>query len=401
MIKVEKKEVIDIFRRIKEMLKMRRVNRNVLFLLGFLFVLSAIFIGSRNNSASDTASENNIDEVLAGGVIEVNNTQEEKPTEDLSLSRVSIGLGLSDILSFLKIDESVVTGHKSAIIKVPSEVDSIQKAIDGAESGDVVLVSAGEYKGTIIMKDGVSLIGEDAETTILDGNEFGNVVTFKEIKNTETRFENFTVRNAKENLSGILIENSSPLVNRNIVLQNDYDIYVKGESSPAIQHNKLSESKAGVQIFNLSEVENSNPFIVDNLIFGNKKGINIYKGNAIIEHNTISFNSAYGIEAGATFGIYLTEATAGIRNNVITDNGVCEICGGIYIDAKSEGVIIDHNDIWNNQNNFVCFGGCTMEDNNLSEDPMFENGLLFEFNLKAESPFLVSGSDGQKLGARL
>jgi len=42
-----------------------------------------------------------------------------------------------------------------------------------------------------------------------------------------------------------------------------------------------------------------------------------------------------------------------------------------------------------------------MGDGNLSDDPHFENGIQYDFSLKADSPFLTSASDGQKLGARL
>lgn len=298
------------------------------------------------------------------------------------------------------IDEAASLFQENRTIKVPQEAQSIQKAIDEAKSGDVVMVSAGEYKESITMKDGVSVIGENAQTVILDGDKKGNVVTFKDAGNKETRFENFTVKNSGENLSGIMIENSSPIINRNILLQNDYDVYIKGESSPIVQRNRISESKAGVQVFNLDEPKNSNPVILDNVIFGNKKGINLYKGGALIEHNTVSFNSLIG-ESGATFGIYLANASADIKNNIITDNGICELCSGIYADEGSHDVKINYNDLWNNQGNFVCFGKCDMGGNNISDDPHFEDSIAYNLSLKADSPFLASASDGQRLGARL
>jgi hypothetical protein len=155
-----------------------------------------------------------------------------------------------------------------------------------------------------------------------------------------------------------------------------------------------------VQIFNLEEPKNSKPAISDNLIFGNKKGINIYKGYAAVDHNTVSFNSLIG-ESGATFGIYLAGSSANIVNNIITDNGICELCSGIYADEGCHDVKIDYNDLWNSQNNFVCFGKCEMGGNNLSDDPRFTNGVQYDFSLSADSPFLSSGSDGKKLGARL
>lgn len=378
----------------------RKQKMILAFILVIIFILPVVFLNFQKNKDQSPSVVMDVDEMLSNEKAEIENK------ETISGSNSDVFLKLLKSFSGLSVTsldgDGSVSLRASQVIKVPSEADTIQKAINAALEGDVILVAAGEYKENIVMKNGVSVIGENAEATILDGQKMGNVVTFKGISDqNNSRLENFTIKNAQENLGGIFIEDSSPIINRNIILQNDYDIYIKGESSPVLQRNRLSESKAAIQIFNLSDVQNSNPLILDNVIFGNKKGINVYHGNATIEHNTISFNSAYGIDAGATFGIYMTSASALIKNNIITDNGTCEICSGIYIDDKSQNVSISSNDLWNNQSNFVCFGGCSMEENNRSEDPMFANGLLFDFNLKAESPVLSAGSDGQKLGARL
>ncbi|MFA7171223.1 MAG: right-handed parallel beta-helix repeat-containing protein [Candidatus Paceibacterota bacterium] len=400
MKKIEKRKAIDIVLKIERVLDMWRKSRKVIVLLIVLLVLAFAFLGGRENNASGVGSGNSVDQILSGENADLNSSvKAEAVAETSKLAQIFAKLGGSGALSAFRPDDE---GQRtSVVLKVPAEFDTIQKAINSALPGDVVSVAAGEYKENITMRNGVSLVGEHAETTILNGDEKGSVVVFKNLENKETRLENFSIKNAQENLSGILIENSSPIINRNIIFSNDYDIYIKGHSSPTVQRNVLEQSKAGVQIFNLDKVTDSNPLIVDNLIYANKKGINIYNSQAVIEHNTISFNSAYGIEAGATFGIYLTNSSATIGNNLITDNGACEICSGVYVDDKSEGVKLSFNDIWNNQNNFICFGQCEMEDNNRSEDPFYENGLLFSFNLMAESPFLTAGSDGQRLGARL
>jgi len=368
--------------------------------LVILLIMALVSIDAKRNNAAGPSSQSDVNAVLSGEKADISeDIQTEERVEISNFAKIFAGLGGSRALALWGMNSE--EARTSATLKVPAEFDTIQGAIDAAVGGDTVYVAAGEYKEIIIMKNGVSVVGEKAETTILDGDKKGNVVTFKGLDDKDTRLENLSIKNAQENLSGILIENSSPIINRNIVFANDYDIYIKGQSSPTVQRNILEQSKAGVQIFNLSEVKDSNPIIVDNLIYGNKKGINLYNGNATIEHNTISFNSAYGIEAGATFGVNLVNSSASIKNNIISDNGSCEICSGISVDAKSKNVNIGYNDLWNNQLNFVCFGECVMDETNRSEDPFFENGLLYDFNLKPDSPFLAAGSDGQRLGARL
>ena len=182
------------------------------------------------------------------------------------------------------------------IIKVPEDYELIQLAIDNAEAGDTVEVAVGEYKENIVMKKGVSLVGSnelaivendkfeekteeekesDSEAsesdsfsssvsagriiineTIINGGNFGNVVTFKNGITDKTEFAGFTVKNAGKSLSGIFIENSSPWIHDNILTDNEYNIYIKGNSSPIIQKNILRFGGKGIQIYNFEKREN-------------------------------------------------------------------------------------------------------------------------------------------------
>lgn len=414
MIKIERANLEQVLRHIREtdlpeireniqrakeeFARLDKKKKAVFYMVAVVVVAVAIW-AVEYKAARSISKSPSMDELLSDSKAGANNADRKEDNSKNSFVLDGVIAGAKGWKLFAGIiDDSIAQSIRT--IKVPQDADSIQKAIDMAKSGDTVFVSAGEYKGNIIMKDGVSLIGESARTVILDGDKKGNVVAFKDAADINTRFENFTVKNSGNDLSGILVEDSSPIINRNIILQNDYDIYIKGESSPVVQRNTISESKSGVQIFNLEEPKNSKPAISDNLIFGNKKGVNIYKGHASIDHNTVSFNGLIG-ESGATFGIYLAGSSATVANNIITDNGICELCSGIYADESCHDVKIDHNDLWNSQNNFVCFGKCEMGGNNLSDDPRFTNGVQYDFSLGADSPFLSSGSDGQKLGARL
>lgn len=404
MKKIDKKQIVDVVLRVEKALEAVRRRRKVVLLLFILLIAAVVWSSGRTDDTSGVGTGKDVGAVLAGqagglGEAEAASEEPKMSASVANIAKVLASLGHSKALNALRSSGEVP--RKSAVLKVPGEFDTIQKAVDAAVAGDVVAVAAGTYKENILMKDGVSVVGERAETTILDGDKKGNVVAFKNVSDRDTRLENFSIKNAEVNLSGVLVENSSPLINRNIIFGNDYDIYIKGDSSPLIQRNVLEQSKAGVQIFNLEKAEDSDPIIVDNLIYANKKGINLYNGKATIEHNTISYNGDYGMEAGATFGMYLTNSDAVISDNIITDNGTCEICSGIYIDDRSTDVKLSYNDIWNNQNNYICYGGCVLDETNRSEDPLFANGLLFDFTLQAESPLLTAGSDGQRLGARL
>ena len=325
------------------------------------------------------------------------------------------------------------------IINVPEDYFEIQIAIDDANFGDTIKVASGEYLGNIVMREGISLIGsgeiaiektehnsEASESysvfsekqiitneTILNGNNSGNVVEFKNEITNKTRLENFTIKNSGENLSGIFIENSSPLIKNNILKDNEYGVYVTENSSPVIQKNVINFNNKGIQVYNFAEeIEEemkatfanvafiSSSIILNNLITDNKIGIDLYNSSAIINHNTISYNNHYKTYLGPTFGIYIAKSSAEIINNTITDNGICDLCAGINADEDSKNVAISYNNIWGNKSNFVCFGECILEDNNFSEDPKFVNCVASDFKLKEEFGLVGVCEDGSDVGVR-
>ncbi len=368
--------------------------------------------------------------------------------------------------------EIIESQKEMKIIKVPEDYKSIQLAIDNAGAGDKIEVSAGEYRENIVMKEGVSLIGlgvslneidetnevseekeliseetsavspfSSAGKAILDGGNFGNVATFKNNITSKTELAGFTIKNAGKSLSGVFVENSSPFIHDNAFIDNEYGIYIKGNSSPVIQKNVIQFSNKGIEVFNFEKMEDlarenkisedkqngstarslsraairedygasdeafdssswTNPIIVDNLITDNKIGIDLYQSSAMINHNAISYNNHYKIYLGATYGIYLSKSSAEIANNIITDSGICELCAGVNADKESKNVVLRYNNIWNNKNNFVCFGECVMEDNNISFDPMFIDYAGGSYKLSEDSPLIGKAEEGLDVGVR-
>ncbi len=80
----------------------------------------------------------------------------------------------------------------------PGNYTRIQDAIDNATSGDTIFVFNGIYcENLLIDKSGISLFGEDKNTTIIDGSMKDDVVV---IKANFTRIQGFTIQNSSLNL---------------------------------------------------------------------------------------------------------------------------------------------------------------------------------------------------------
>ena len=64
------------------------------------------------------------------------------------------------------------------IVLVPSEIPTIQEAIDAASDGDQILVEEGVYYENVMIDKGISLVGANRENTILDAGGVGSALTF-------------------------------------------------------------------------------------------------------------------------------------------------------------------------------------------------------------------------------
>ncbi|MCW3984911.1 MAG: right-handed parallel beta-helix repeat-containing protein [Candidatus Bathyarchaeota archaeon] len=74
---------------------------------------------------------------------------------------------------------------------------SIQEAINSADGGDTIYVSSGTYYENVVVNKSVSLIGEDKNTTIIDGDQTGTVVRVTEDNVT---IKGFTIQSGEVGL---------------------------------------------------------------------------------------------------------------------------------------------------------------------------------------------------------
>ena len=204
----------------------------------------------------------------------------------------------------------------------PGNYTRIQDAIDNASVGDTVFVfdDSSPYYECLFLNKTISLVGEDKDTTIIDGNKSIDVIG---ITANNVRISRFTVQN-----SGI----------------NQYDTgikFINGNyctiSSCIITNNKVGLCFEGVKnntIINCTVVNNYNGILFKNEINELNKILNCtIRGNSYIgvqfEHillfhrlNVINGNIISNNQVGIAM---ITSESNEITNNLICNNSVCGI----------------------------------------------------------------------------
>ncbi|UCF12929.1 MAG: right-handed parallel beta-helix repeat-containing protein [Thermoplasmatales archaeon] len=147
----------------------------------------------------------------------------------------------------------------------------IQDLIDNASNGDTIYIPSGTYYENIIINKSISLIGEDKDTTIIDGNYSNSVV---QITTNGVALNGFTIQNSG---SGVSVYNYS-------------GIKVLGDNN-IISDNIIKSNYVGISLL---ETDYNN--ITDNVITSNKWGIIVFIcKNIIIYKNLVSNNDDVGI----------------------------------------------------------------------------------------------------------
>ena len=196
---------------------------------------------------------------------------------------------------------------------------TIQDAINDSNHYDTVFVfnNSSPYYENVVIDKSIKLIGEDRETTVIDGMEQKFVI---EVLTNHVHISGFTIRNAGKEVygTGIAIKQFE-YENNN--LNNNY-----------ITNNIISNNYGGIRFFH----SNRNR-VINNIITNNRNGISIGQSNFhIIQGNTISNNSR-GISTKYSFGSIIS------KNNITSNKEY-----GFYITQYGGNFIIKNNIIDNN-----------------------------------------------------
>jgi parallel beta-helix repeat protein len=223
----------------------------------------------------------------------------------------------------------------------------IQDAINASKNGDTVFVYSGIYYEHLIVNKEINLLGEDKETTIIDGGYKHNVIF---VTSSNVVIKGLSIRKSGTRYSwcGIAISNqisgkeypvNNIVIEDNILTNNHWGIrYVYGFDS-VIRNNTFSNNLCGVRLD--------------------------YGGSQSVIDNIFANNYAHGIFFG---GINLSDIT--FTKNIVYGNGWGDpkwagICGGGGINFTISDNIIFNNSIGVHLWSWV--RNCTINNNTISD----------------------------------
>ncbi len=249
----------------------------------------------------------------------------------------------------------------SKTLNVPTEYSTIAQAISHASDGDTIAVQSGVYYENLQVNKSISIIGQDAKTTVLIGS--GGVdrgargVIVLNAKNTN--IQGFTVEsqnytNSNFYATGFIINVDQCSIQNNIIQGNYMGIFCSVQSNLKITGNTIANNlKDGMRFYGGSYNTISNNTIVGNAVSGIAlQGYSNTVTNNTVEHNYrgLGLGSSYSVVFGNTFssntesGIWLAAS-----NNIVAANDIAQNKWGVYITSQLSG---PHNNTFYH-NNFV------------------------------------------------
>ncbi|MFQ6107884.1 MAG: NosD domain-containing protein [Thermoplasmata archaeon] len=206
---------------------------------------------------------------------------------------------------------------------------TIQGAINSAGPGYTVYVYSGTYNEKPIVNKPLSLIGEDRDSTVIDGDGIGDVF---QVTADWVNVTGFTVLKGGWDSGGVglrYVENCT--ISGNRFLNNSHAaIYLYNAPWTRAMDNNVSDSQFGIYI----EYSNDSVVVGNEVHFSRANAIHsLFSDNVIIADNKVSSQLGNGILLSHT------------TNNTVIDNTVYAAdTDGVYV-IDSDGNYIFHNNV--------------------------------------------------------
>jgi len=250
----------------------------------------------------------------------------------------------------------------------------IQDAIDNASYGDTIFVydDNSPYNENIIIDKSINLIGEDKNTTVIEGNYRAHAIqlTADYINITGFCIQHF-IFDRWESVIAILDSSNNNITNNKIIC-GFYGILLISSCYNSIIDNSISYSE------NIIMLEDSN----NNIISGNKisRSINSYNGLILSSSNNNTVIDNIISDNGEGLSLWSS------KNNIISNNIFLENNIGLYLSNSNCNTVLDN-----------CFykDGIYIKDsfqNNVSGNSINDEPLIY---LEEESDKVIDENAGQ------
>lgn len=265
---------------------------------------------------------------------------------------------------------------------------TLQDAINASNSGDEIWVASGVYYGNFSLKQGTKLYGgflgsetsrtqrnSKTNTTVLDGQAKGSVVTAAKGATSDDVIDGFTIRNGSTcGGAGVDCSLGSPTVSVNILDGCGYGIKTNN-TSPIICGNVFKNMQIGINC------TGGSPCIVSNLVIAaSSTGISASNSTPYIINNTIAGSGSYQ----TAINLYLSSAV--ITNNILAFNQT-------GITANQSKPSLRNNCVFSNKFNYSGIVDPTGTNGNIKSDPMFANPV-YDLHIQPGSPCRNTGYNG-------
>jgi len=284
--------------------------------------------------------------------LETSNKKIQEKKTSIIISKTTIGIIIiicflvvaSIFIYYLFSDPNFPIDKKNYFVSIGGKGDyiSIQEAIDSASNYDTIIVSNGTYYENIIITKPLELIGEDKNSTIINGNGSGIVVN---ISADYVKISGFAIKNGGS-LSGVKPDSGIEIGSSYNTI---YDCYIS------------SNKNYGLYFY--ANPNATNNTIKYNIFSNNKYGIFAYYAKTNnISSNIFTNNSDYGIYFGSRS-----------NDNLISDNNFTVNNYAIRIKTSEKNTVINNLIMNNRYGIYFCCGAV----NNIVYNNVFINNTIW------------------------
>jgi len=182
----------------------------------------------------------------------------------------------------------------SATIYVPDTYDTIQKAVNAANPGDTIIVRPGIHRENVLVNKTLTLIGQDRNATIIDGDGSGNVIQVK--ISSKVSIINLTIQNSgtnPDNCGIMLSEVANTTIHNNIIKNNLIGVLLRRSNHTLLMDNIImNNTSSGISLADASDLN----YIIGNTLMNNTVGVRIQASFNTFYHNNFIHNKVLPVQ---------------------------------------------------------------------------------------------------------